>query len=115
MSVRFNGISDVVVTFNTADAVIGDLVYVSANKTVEKATTSNTICGLVVSKNGGYVGVQIKGAIELPCSDSTIALGRQEIVPDGSNGVKKPTSGSVGLAVLVVDIDSENSKVTVIL
>jgi hypothetical protein len=115
MSVRFNGISDVVVTFNTANAVVGDLVCVSANKTVEKATANSTLCGLVVSKNGGYVGVQIKGAMELPCSDATIALGRQEIVPDGSNGIKKAASGAAGLAVLVVDIDAENSKVTVIL
>ena len=36
MSVCFNGISDVVVTFQTASAAIGDLVAVSANKTVEK-------------------------------------------------------------------------------
>ena len=115
MSVRFNGISDVVVTFNTANAVVGDVVYVSGNKTVEKAKTSDSLCGLVVSKNGGFVGVQIKGAMELPCSDATLALGRQEIIPDGSNGVKKAASGTSGLPALVVDVDTASSKVTVIL
>ncbi|MGI5895570.1 MAG: hypothetical protein ACOX6U_01315 [Oscillospiraceae bacterium] len=115
MSVCFNGISDVVVTFQTASAAIGDLVAVSANKTVKKAGASDSICGLVVSRNGEFVGVQIKGAMELPCTDSTIALGRQEIVPDGSNGIKKPASGASGLPVLVVDMNSDKSKVTVIL
>lgn len=94
---------------------MGDLVYISGNKTVEKAGTSNTICGLVVSKNGSYAGVQIKGAMELPCSDPSMALGRQELVPDGSNGVKLADSGSKGLSALVVDIDTENSKLTAIL
>ncbi len=115
MSVRYNGINDVVVTFTTTSAAIGDLVYVSANKTVAKAAASNTICGLVVSKNGSYVGVQIKGAMELPCSDTNLALGRQEVIPDGSNGIKLPASGGKGLSVLVVDIDSTNSKATIIL
>ncbi len=115
MSVRFNGVSDVVVTFNTESAEIGDLVSISGNKTVEKAGSTDSICGLVVSKNGGFVGVQIKGAMELPCSDGTVALGRGTLVPDGENGVKAAASGAAGLAALVVDIDTDNSRVTVIL
>ena len=114
MSVCFNGISDVVVAFQTASAAIGDLVAVSANKTVEKAGASDSICSLVVSKNGGFVGVQIKGAMELSCTDSAIALGRQEIVPDGSNGIKagvrrfRPAGAGCGY-------EQREIKVTVIL
>lgn len=115
MSVRFNGISDVVVTFNTASAQVGDLVAVTAGKTVEKAAEADSICGLVVSRNENFAGVQIKGAMELPCTDKTVGYGRQEIVPDGANGVKKPEDGASGLAVLVVDLDEQKQTITVIL
>lgn len=115
MSVRFNGISDAVATFNTTQAEIGDVVTVSGNKTVEKAKSTDSFCGVVVSKNGNFVGVQIKGAMELPCTDSTLTLGRQEILPNGTNGIVKAGTGVSGTPVLVVDVDTAGSKVTVIL
>ncbi len=37
MNVRFNGIGDLVATFQTASAELGDVVKISENGTVEKA------------------------------------------------------------------------------
>nr|DAE27286.1 MAG TPA: hypothetical protein [virus sp. ctWpE22] len=112
MNVRFNGIGDLVATFQTASAELGDVVKISENGTVEKAGDSDGFCGQVVSKNGGYVGVQIKGAMELPCTDSTLELGRAQIVPDGNNGVKKAAEG--GVAALIVEKDTSANMVTLI-
>ena len=115
MSVRFNGIGDIVATFTTAEAEVGDIVKVSANRNVEHAADGESICGLVVSKNGSYVGVQIKGAMKVPCSDAALALGRTVLVADGANGVKKAGAGVIGVQALVVDIDTAKSEAIVIL
>ena len=114
MSVKFNDIGSLVATFTTSTAKIGDVVALSANGTVVKATSSDTVCGVVVSLNGTAAGVQIKGAMTIACTDINMTLGRVVLAAAGSNKVKVSADGS-GVPALVVDIDAVGNTVTVIL
>lgn len=118
MNVRFNGIGDMVATFINSSAQIGDIVTVSANSTVSKAAAGNSICGVAVSKNGNYLGVQVHGAVEVSYTGA-LSLGRALVTAAGSNAVKAVTEAEApkgaGLPVLIVDLDTTKSIATMIL
>ena len=114
MSVKFNEIGSLVATFATSTALVGDVVALASAGTVAKATSSDTICGLAVSKGNGVVGVQIKGAMTFSCTDSNMTLGRVVLAAAGSNKVKVSADGS-GVPALVVEIDTTAHTVTAIL
>ena len=114
MSISLNGYEDKVVTLIAASEVKqGDLVKISANKTVAKCAAGDTFCGVVLSVKDGYAAVKIGGYVTLPYSGTFANLGYQTLASDGSNNVKTVTTG--GRSILVVDIDSTGSKTGIIL
>ena len=82
MNVGFEGIGRTVATFackageeDTLPAV-GDVVTLSASGEVKKSAAKEHFAGVCVSRNGGYAGVQIRGAITLPYTgDSAPTVG----------------------------------------
>ncbi len=114
MSVSLSGYEDKVVTLIAASGVKkGDLVKISANKTVEKCANTNTFCGVVLSVNNGYAAVKVGGYVTLPYSGTFTALGYQSLSSDGSNKVK--ADSEKGRQILVMDIDSTSATTGIIL
>ena len=114
MSVIFNGIGALVATFRNEDAEVGDIVTITDQNTVKKAGFVDTFCGLVVSKNGGYVGVQIKGGMELRCYDENLSIGRHYIAVDNNNALRLE-EGPNAVPAMVVETDLDAGKATIIL
>ena len=118
MNVRFNGIGDMVATFINSSADLGDTVPVTATSTASQAQDGNSICGVAVSKNGNYLGVQVRGAVEVAYTGA-LSLGRALITAGGDNKVKAVSESEApkgaGFPVLIVDLDSERSIATIIL
>ena len=102
MKISMCGYDKSVTTFLGEDLINGDVVKMSGNLTVAKATSSDEICGVVISAEKGYASVQTRGYVELPCSGMS-DLGYLNIVADGSGGV---TEGSGSHEVLVVSLEN---------
>lgn len=114
MSISYDGIGKVVATFECFSNVeVGDLVVVSQNKKVAKAMAGNQIVGVCVSKNGDYVGVQIKGAITMPYN-STVPVGYVGVVADENNKIKYNPDANA-LKFLVVETDTKKKFATFII
>lgn len=114
MSIAYNGVGKVVATFECFSNVeVGDLVVISQSKKVARALKGNQFAGVCVSKNGNYVGVQIKGAITMPYN-SVIPVGYVGIVAEDNNKIKHNTDANA-LKFLVVETDIENKFATFII
>ncbi len=112
MNVSFNGYDEKVITFETEESLSnGDLVKVSGDGKVTKCQKGDLPCGVAIAVRGDLVSVQLKGYFELAYStDESVSLsyGYSNVVADDSNGVK---AGSTGVQVMVVMLDTTNSKV----
>lgn len=114
MSISLNGYEDKVVTLEATSGVAkGDLVKIGANKKVAKCSNGDAFSGVVLSVKNGYAAVKIGGYVSLPYSGTFATLGYQVLASDGSNAVKTVVSG--GRTILIVDIDSTNTKTGIIL
>lgn len=114
MDISFLGYDEKVATFE-ADSTLeaGDLVKLNANFKVEPADTDGDVfCGKAVNVRGGYAGVQLGGYMTADYS-GTVTLGYQTVAIDGNGKVEVAATG--GNKVLVINIDTTNSKIGFIL
>ena len=58
--------------------------------------------GVPLQKRGNYAAVQIRGYVTLPYTGTAPALGWQELVTNGAQGLRTVTTGEAGKACLVV-------------
>ncbi len=118
MQVGFEGIGRVVATFACKEEEensvikIGDVVSMSGNGEVKKAAAKDLPAGVCVSRNGGYAGVQLKGAVTLPYTGTAPQVGYNILAADGNNGV---TVSTTGLQRLVLAVDTANTSATILL
>ncbi len=110
MSISFDGIGEVVATFEVeAGSAIapGDVVCVTGDGEVGMGTSGDLPCGVAVSvAEDGYAGVQLSGLAQVRCSGSAMpAVGWEMLAADGEGGVCPVAQN--GLAYLVVSVDSE--------
>ena len=100
MSVAFDGMDNLVVTFRCSG-------------TVEAGSpdggTGKVPIGVLLQKRGNYAAVQIRGYVTLPYTGTAPALGWQELVTNGSQGLRTVTTGEAGKACLVVRVDAATS------
>lgn len=109
MSVAFNGIENLVVTFQAGTVVVGNPATMSANNTVRNASGGIAPVGIVRNKRNDHAAVQVKGYAELKYSGSTApGLGWNSLVADGSGGLRLAATGETGRNCLVVSLDTVN-------
>lgn len=97
---NYNQIGEVTATFLASGEVnLGDLVTISGNNSVKKAALNEEVVGVCVSKNGSYVGVQVKGGVTVSCNDATLTVGYHPLKAAASNSIALATTGANHLVV----------------
>ena len=103
MNVSFNGIGQWCATFLADSVTEGAVVKISDKGTVAPCSDGDAFCGVAGDvAEDGFVAVQVKGFVTVPCTDSTIAAGYMSLVADGNGGVK---AGGDGNKILVMNVE----------
>jgi len=107
MSISYEAIGQVMVTCLAEDDVVaGQVVKMDDNDTVAACDAGDAFCGVAGEvTEGGFVAVQVKGFVTVPCDDSNAAAGYMTFTADGSGGVKIAGEGDEGITVLVMNVD----------
>ena len=106
MSVSFQGMDQLVVTFQAAAGVSkGDFVKVSANGTVSAASSGEAPAGRVLNVRGGHAAVQLRGYTEAVYT-GTLGLGWQDVTAAGSGKLKAAGENDEVRKCLVVSTDT---------
>ena len=88
----------------------GQVVKVSASRTVAPCTAGDKFCGVALEPRAGGAAVQVKGFVTVTCT-GTLTPGWALLAADGKGGVQAAAAGSddadpVGVEVLVVSADT---------
>lgn len=110
MSISFDGIGEMAVTFEAADGVkAGIPVKIAGNGKVEACGNGDRMCGvaLFVSEDN-YATVQLKGFVKLEYSgDTDPTIGYGYYVADGTGKIAADNeSAKTGGEYLVVEVDT---------
>lgn len=113
MSVSFEGIGQVLATFEVEDGVSeGAVVTVTANDTVGPGSAGDQLCGVLVrSEEDGMGAVQLEGMVSVSYTGTAPAAGYDMLVCDGQGGVKTAESG--GFVYLVLSVDEESQTAVI--
>ena len=103
MSVSFEEIGRLAVTFGHEGCEAGQVCKVSANGTVVPCAEGEKLCGIVEGVRGDHAAVQVAGFAEVRFSGS-VGVGYVNLCADGQGGVKAGT----GREYLVVSVDNNN-------
>ena len=104
-------IGAVVATFQVSGEVKGgQVVKVSASRTVAPCTAGDKFCGVALEPRAGGAAVQVKGFVTVTCT-GTLTPGWALLAADGKGGVQAAAAGSddadpVGVEVRVVSADT---------
>ncbi len=110
MSVAFDGMDNLVVTFRCSGTVeAGSPRHPQRQRHGGRRGTGKVPIGVLLQKRGNYAAVQIRGYVTLPYTGTAPALGWQELVTNGSQGLRTVTTGEAGKACLVVRVDAATS------
>ena len=107
----FEDIGAVVATFQVSGEVKGgQVVKVSASRTVAPCSAGDKFCGVALEPRAGGAAVQVKGFVTVTCT-GTLTPGWAVLAADGKGGVQTAAAGSddadpVGVEVLVVSADT---------
>ena len=107
----FEDIGAVVATFQVSGEVKGgQVVKVSASRTVAPCTAGDKFCGVALEPRAGGAAVQVKGFVTVSCT-GTLTPGWAVLAADGKGGVQTAAAGAddeppVGVEVLVVSADT---------
>ena len=109
MSVSFNGMGSMVVTFRASAISEGGVAAMMGNDQVGNASGGVAPVGIVLGKRNDHAAVQIQGYVQVPYSGATApSLGWNQLVADGTGGLRVATTGESGRSCLVVNRDTEN-------
>lgn len=107
MSVSFNGIENLVVTFRAGTVVVDSPAVMSANNTVRNAGSGVAPVGIVRNKRNDHAAVQVKGYAEVKYSGATVpSLGWNSLVTDGTGGLRVSATDETGRNCLVVSLNT---------
>ena len=104
MSISYEAIGQVMVTCQAEETVLeGQVVKMKGNDTVAPCAAGEAFCGVAGDvAEDGFVAVQVKGFVTVPCTDSTVTAGYMNLTADGTGGVKV---GDNGIKVLVMSVE----------
>ena len=94
MKVSYEGIGAWSATFETADAREGQVVKLSAPRTVSPCAAGDAFCGVAGPVRGGVCGVQLGGLAEVSYTGTVPGVGNIGLTADGSGGVCAAESGA---------------------
>ena len=94
MKVSYEGIGAWSATFETADAREGQVVKLSAPRTVSPCAAGDAFCGVAGPVRGGVCGVQLGGLAEVSYTGTVPGVGNIGLTADGSGGVCVAESGA---------------------
>ena len=112
MNYSYEGIGQWCATFAGSQAEEGQVVKLTAGKTVGPCAAGDGFCGVVksVSRDGEACTVALGGMVTAGYSGSSApTVGWSGLAADGSGGVK---ASSAGRSYLVVDVDTSGKTVT---
>ena len=111
MNYSYEGIGQWCATFAGSQAEEGQVVKLTAGKTVGPCAAGDGFCGVVqsVSRDGEACTVALGGMVRVNYTGTAPALGWSGLSADGSGGVK---ADSAGRSYLVVDVDESDKTVT---
>ncbi|MCI7713614.1 MAG: hypothetical protein MSK63_10080 [Clostridiales bacterium] len=114
MNYSYEGIGQWCATFAGSQAEEGQVVKLTAGKTVGPCAAGDGFCGVVqsVSRDGEACTVALGGMVQVAYTGTAPALGWSGLSANGTGGVK---ADSVGHSYLVVDVDSTGGTVTFVL
>lgn len=111
MSVAFNGIEELVVTFRSGGVQAGQLVTLRENNTVTPAGQGVAPVGIVRNVRNGHAAVQVKGYMRLPYTGAAPGLGWTALTCAGPASLKTAETAGSGRDCLVVNVDETNKYV----
>ena len=95
------------------DAIIeGDIIKLNTTGKASKAVNNDDFVGVVTSKRGNLLSVQVLGYIECDYSGTAPGFGFRRITANGSNGVK---TSDTGRQCLILKVETSSSTVGFIL
>ena len=110
MSVSYEGIGYLAVTFPKVQAQEGHVCKLNLLSRVEECVSGDKFCGVVQAVDEYTAAVQMEGFVEVSFTGSTPAIGYTKLSSDGNGGVK---ADSTGKEYLVVRLNSEKSTVII--
>ncbi|MCR4924728.1 MAG: hypothetical protein K5917_00405 [Clostridiales bacterium] len=114
MKVSFNGFNETNATFETATALDkGALVKMSSNGKVAACTEDDKFIGVVIHSEDDVATVQLNGYIRVAYSGTAPSVGYAKLLADTTG--KKVSVDADGREYLVIDVDTTNSFVGIIL
>lgn len=109
--ISFDGIGQVIATFEAGDVKGGQVVKITGNGQAGACAAGDSFCGVALEGRGGFAGVQVKGFAEVAAAEA-VDLGWVKLEADGAGGVQPSESGR---EYLVVDYDSAAGRAVVYL
>ena len=112
MKVSFDGIGEVVATFEAAAGIAaGDCVKMSANGKVAKCASGDRFCGIAADPSAdGLTAVRVHGFCTAKYTGTAPTVGYGRLVSDGAGAVKTD-SGTTGGEYLITKVDSATATV----
>ena len=105
MSISFQGIDDLVITFQAADGVKkGEFAVVTGNDIVGPCSYGAAPAGLALGVRSGCAAVQVRGYVEVGYT-GTLATGWAELTAQAGK-VRTASAGETGRRCLVVRTDA---------
>lgn len=114
MAISFNGIGDITATFY-GDVEEGDIVKVSSSKTVTKAAQGEEFTGICRASSDDICAVTVRGFMTLGYSGAAPSIGNVNLACAGNNKVKVSSADEAEIDALVVDVDTTEKSVTILL
>lgn len=112
MTVSFEGIGTNLITFynasaSNAKAAKGGMVKLTAAGTVGKCADGDRFCGLAVSADDDFAGVQTAGYVTVAYTGTAPAVGYAHLLANGAGGVKLDSAATkTGGEFLIVSVDT---------
>ena len=111
MSVAFEGIDRLVVTFLAGDVTAGKPVVMGGEGSVKNASSGQMPVGVALHARDGHAAVQLKGFVTVQYSGSTApALGWTALVADSAGCLRAPGRGEIGPMCQGVTRKSDNKN-----
>ena len=110
MSVSYEGIGCLTVTFPKIQAEVGHVCRLNLLGRVETCANGDKFFGVVQAVDDATAAVQVEGFVEVHFTGTTPARGYTKLSSDGNGGVKVD---SAGMEYLVVRLNSEKSTIII--
>lgn len=113
LTVSLKGFNEKTATFKVSGALTaGEPVAMADNCTVKACGSGEAVAGVAVNVKGGYACVQLSGYAEIPYSGTAPSVGFKVLAGDGKKGASVSQQGR---SALVVNVDTDNSVMGIIL